>query len=178
MMRLSKYIAIYILENRDELEGFIENINKTKAKMPDYNWLDELIEMDVIEVFYRHLNTDIMVLDTILHHLHLKDITLRDKTYTVIAYYKDIHISFFTGLMAPKGDNETIKSIKRILNQNNINFDKMDIFQVSHKDDTTYVNEAIYISFLSIEKEIDRIKVKKLNMVFPDGYVENSIDIK
>ena len=172
MMRLSKYIGLYILENKYELEGFLDKINFTKEKMPGYIWLDEIIESDVIEVFYRHISTDIMVLDSILHHLHLKDPTLREKTYTVIAYYKDIRINFFTGLMAPNGKDETIQSIKKILNQHNINFDKMDIFHTSDKNETAYVNEAIYISFLSIEEEIDRIRLNKLFEIFPDGYVE------
>jgi hypothetical protein len=171
-MRLSKYLGLFILENRFELENLLEKIDYTKEKMPDYPWLDEIIASEVIEVFYRHVNTDLMVVDSILHHLHLKDQTLREKTYIFVAYYKNIYINFFTGLMSPYEKNETIQVIEKILAENNITFDEMKIFHTSTNNKISYINEAIYISFLCIEGEIDRAHINKLFEIFPNGYVE------
>lgn len=171
-MHLSKYIGLFILENRFELENLLGKIDSTKERMITYPWLDEIIASEVIEVFYKHINTDLMVLDTILHDLHLKDPTLRKKTYTFVAYYKNIYFNFFTGLMSPCEKDETIKFVNKILFENNINFDNMKIFHTSDNNKTTYINEAIYISFLSIEEEIDRVHINKLFELFPNGYVE------
>jgi len=172
IMNLSKYIGLFILENRFELENLLEKIDSTKEKMITYPWLDEVITSEIIEVFYKHINTDLMVLDTILHDLHLKDPTLREKTYAFVAYYKNIYINFFTGLMSPYERDETIKFVEKILSEKNIIFDNMKIFHTTDNNKTTYVNEAIYISFLSIEEEIDRVHINKLFEIFPNGYVE------
>ena len=175
MIRLSKYIGLYILENKCDLEPLLDKIDKTKQKMPDYDWLKEVISTDITEIFYRHINTDIMVIDSLLHHLHLNDATLREKTYTLVAYYKNININFFTGLMSPGLDCETLDLVKKILNQNNLLLDNLGIYMTSDDSKKLNANEAIYISFLSIEDEIDRINIHRLLEIFPNGYVEEKL---
>ena len=175
MIRLSKYIGLYILENKCELEPLLDKIDKTKEKMPDYDWLKEVISTDIMEIFYRHLNTDIMIIDSLLHHLHLNDATLRERTYILVAYYKNKNIIFFTGLMSPSIDCEILDQVKEILNESNLILDNLGIYMTSDTNNKFNANEAIYISFLSIEDEIDRIKIHKLLEIFPNGYVEEKL---
>lgn len=176
MKRLSKYIGIYILENKFELEELLNKIDLVKAKMPHYIWIDDIDANEIVEAYCRYFNTDIMVVDSILHHLHLNDPTLREHTYIFVAYYKNKYINFFTGLMTPKNNFKTKKAIKTILDTNYINFNNIQIHHTSDNNpnlnSNIISNEAVYISFLSIEDEIDRQRIKQLYTIFPNGYLE------
>ena len=176
MIRLNKYLGLYILENKYELEGLLYKIDFIKDKMIQYPWINDINESEIIEIYYRHINTDIMVIDSIIHHLHLKDPTLRDNTYLFVAYYKNVRINFFTGLMSPTDNSKSIEEVTDILSCNNILFPKMEVCHTSNTSkkniNNPIFNEAIYITFLSIDAEIDRNKIKELFTIFPNGYVE------
>ena len=77
MTLLSKYLGLYMAENKYELEGILDKIDIIKKNMSEYPWINEINFEDVAKTFYENYNTNIMVVDTMLHHVHLQDNSLR-----------------------------------------------------------------------------------------------------
>lgn len=178
MTLLSKYLALYMLENKDELEEILDKIDIIKSNMTEYPWVNEINFEDVTETFYENYNTNVMVVDTMLHHIHLKDNSLREKTYIFVGVYLNKRINFFTGIMTEWGSNKDINFVNNLLKNNNIILPKLRICQ-THGNTLDARSrgcsmEAIYISFLKIEDEIDAKNIHKLRKIFPDGYIEET----
>ena len=171
MTLLSKYLGLYMAENKYELEGILDKIDIIKKNMSEYPWINEINFEDVAKTFYENYNTNIMVVDTMLHHVHLQDNSLREKVYIFVGVY-------FTGIMTEWGSNNDINFVNTLLKNNNIILPKLRICQ-THGNTLEARSrgcsmEAIYISFLKIEDEIDNKNIHKLKEIFPDGYIEET----
>lgn len=93
MKLLNKYIGIYILEKKDELEKILDEIDYLKQKV-NYTWASDIDKDEIIETFYKYYDMGIVELDTLLHFTHLKDVTLREKTYIFVSYFTNKRIIF------------------------------------------------------------------------------------
>ncbi|MEI3337129.1 MAG: hypothetical protein V8R02_06795 [Clostridium sp.] len=178
MTLLSKYLGLYMAENKYELEGILDKIHIIKKNMSEYPWINEINFEDVAKTFYENYNTNIMVVDTMLHHVHLQDNSLREKVYIFVGVYLNKRINFFTGIMTEWGSNNDINFVNTLLKNNNIILPKLRICQ-THGNTLEARSrgcsmEAIYISFLKIEDEIDNKNIHKLKEIFPDGYIEET----
>ena len=178
MTLLSKYLGLYMAENKYELEGILDKIDIIKKNMSEYPWINEINFEDVAKTFYENYNTNIMVVDTMLHHVHLQDNSLREKVYIFVGVYLNKRINFFTGIMTEWGSNTYINFVNTLLKNNNIILPKLRICQ-THGNTLEARSrgcsmEAIYISFLKIEDEIDNKNIHKLKEIFPDGYIEET----
>lgn len=178
MTLLSKYLGLYMAENKYELEGILDKIHIIKKNMSEYPWINEINFKDVAKTFYENYNTNIMVVDTMLHHVHLQDNSLREKVYIFVGVYLNKRINFFTGIMTEWGSNNDINFVNTLLKNNNIILPKLRICQ-THGNTLEARSrgcsmEAIYISFLKIEDEIDNKNIHKLKEIFPDGYIEET----
>ena len=178
MTLLSKYLGLYMAENKYELEGILDKIDIIKKNMSEYPWINEINFEDVAKIFYENYNTNIMVVDTMLHHVHLQDNSLREKFYIFVGVYLNKRINFFTGIMTEWGSNNDINFVNTLLKNNNIILPKLRICQ-THGNTLEARSrgcsmEAIYISFLKIEDEIDNKNIHKLKEIFPDGYIEET----
>ena len=178
MTLLSKYLGLYMAENKYELEGILDKIDIIKKNMSEYPWINEINFEDVAKTFYENYNTNIRVVDTMLHHVHLQDNSLREKVYIFVGVYLNKRINFFTGIMTEWGSNNDINFVNTLLKNNNIILPKLRICQ-THGNTLEARSrgcsmEAIYISFLKIEDEIDNKNIHKLKEIFPDGYIEET----
>lgn len=178
MTLLSKYLGLYMAENKYELEGILDKIHIIKKNMSEYPWINEINFEDVAKTFYENYNTNIMVVDTMLHHVHLQDNSLREKVYIFVGVYLNKRINFFTGIMTEWSSNNDINFVNTLLKNNNIILPKLRICQ-THGNTLEARSrgcsmEAIYISFLKIEDEIDNKNIHKLKEIFPDGYIEET----
>ena len=178
MTLLSKYLGLYMAENKYELEGILDKIHIIKKNMSEYPWINEINFEDVAKTFYENYNTNIRVVDTMLHHVHLQDNSLREKVYIFVGVYLNKRINFFTGIMTEWGSNNDINFVNTLLKNNNIILPKLRICQ-THGNTLEARSrgcsmEAIYISFLKIEDEIDNKNIHKLKEIFPDGYIEET----
>ena len=178
MTLLSKYLGLYMAENKYELEGILDKIHIIKKNMSEYPWINEINFEDVAKTFYENYNTNIMVVDTMLHHVHLQDNSLREKVYIFVGVYLNKRVNFFTGIMTEWGSNNDINFVNTLLKNNNIILPKLRICQ-THGNTLEARSrgcsmEAIYISFLKIEDEIDNKNIHKLKEIFPDGYIEET----
>ena len=178
MTLLSKYLGLYMAENKYELEGILDKIDIIKKNMSEYPWINEINFEDVAKTFYENYNTNIMVVDTMLHHVHLQDNSLRENVYIFVGVYLNKRINFFTGIMTEWGSNNDINFVNTLLKNNNIILPKLRICQ-THGNTLEARSrgcsmEAIYISFLKIEDEIDNKNIHKLKEIFPDGYIEET----
>ena len=178
MTLLSKYLGLYMAENKYELEGILDKIHIIKKNMSEYPWINEINFEDVAKTFYENYNTNIMVVDTMLHHVHLQDNSLREKVYIFVGVYLNKRINFFTGIMTEWGSNNDINFVNTLLKNNNIILPKLRICQ-THGNTLEARSrgcsmEAIYISFLFFYDEIDNKNIHKLKEIFPDGYIEET----
>ena len=115
MTLLSKYLGLYMAENKYELEGILDKIDIIKKNMSEYPWINEINFEDVAKTFYENYNTNIMVVDTMLHHVHLQDNSLREKVYIFVGVYLNKRINFFTGIMTEWGSNNDINFVNTLL---------------------------------------------------------------
>lgn len=176
MRLINNFIALYLLENKDELEQVLDNIDNIKKSMPSYSWVEEINKHEIYHIFYENYNKSIMVIDTMLHYIHLKDYTLRNKCYIFIAYYLNVTINFFTGILSPPNDSTSYNLVSSLIQNNNLTLEKATINFTNGCSNKSKLNgankEAIYISFLKIDDEIDNKNIKKLLKIFPNGYME------
>ena len=173
MNRLNKYLALFMLERKDELEQMLCIINDLKRDLKDdYPWTQSLLLEEIIDEFYSNYSKDINVVDTLLHYIHIEDPSLRDRVLLLVAYYFKKYVKFHTGLMENSNDNGQIETVQKILLQNNIRFDSMSVSK-THEFHLYEGNlESIYISFLKIDEVIDRKKIEHLLTIFPNGWAE------
>lgn len=170
---LNKYLALFMLERKETLEEMLGEINTLKFKLQNtHPWVYDLILDEVIYEFYSNYNTDIHILDTILHYVHVQDESLRGKANLLVSYFLKSYTKFHTGFMESSSENKQINEVWEILSNNNINFEDMSI-KKTNEFNSSYGNlESVYIKFLNIDGVIDRKNVEKLLTVFSSGWKE------
>lgn len=173
MSALNKYLALFMLERKETLEEMLNEINSLKFKLKDtHPWVNSLVLDEVIYEFYSNYNTDIHIVDTILHYVHVQDESLRGKVNLLVSYYLKVYTKFHTGFMESSSEGKQINEVRKILSNNNINFEDMSVKKTNEFNSSSENLESIYIKFLNIDRVIDRRNVEKLLKVFPDGWKE------
>lgn len=175
MTRINKYLALFMLERKDKLHNMLYKINDLKRLLVStYPWAEGIVFEEVFEAFYTYYNTDVVLVDTMLHYIHIEDPTLRDKVSIFVGFYLNNRINFHTGLMTKTDIHTQEEQIKTLLSENNIFLDGMKICQTIKENNKNFTMQSIFISFLSIDECIDSKKIRILLKLFPSGYIEEN----
>lgn len=173
MTRINKYLALFMLERKDELHNMLYKINDLKRTLVStYPWTEGIIFEEIFEEFYNYYSTDVILVDTMLHYIHIEDPSLRDKVSIFVSFYLNYRINFHTGLMTKSDSHTQDAQIVTVLSENKIFLDGMKICQTIQGKNKNFTMESIYISFLSIDECIDSKRERMLLEIFPSGYIE------